>query len=82
VESVDETFPLKSYERGSLQAAVFTGDQMKTDSITDDDLSDAARLRRLAMNTFSSSGDALHPRQFKVLLLQCAYIVPMITRAD
>ena len=42
---------------------------MNMDRTADGDLSDEARLKRLTINTYFSSGDVLHPRQFKVLLL-------------
>ena len=70
MESLETNSP-KSDERVSLQAAVYTGDQMNTDRVAE---GDAARLRILAMNTFSS-GDTFHSRPFKVLLLQCASVV-------
>lgn len=77
MESVDETNSPKGDKRVSLQAAVYTGDQINTDSVADDA---AARHRIQAMNTFSSSGDALHPRPFRVLLLQCANVVLCMSR--
>lgn len=72
-----ETNSLKSDERVSLQAAVYTGDEMNTGRVAEGDV---ARLGILAMNTFSSSGDTFHSRPFKVLLLQCANVVLCMSR--
>lgn len=76
MESVDETHRPRSDERESLQAAINTGDQTSTARVGEGDLSDAARPRSLSVYTFFSSGDALHPPQFRVRsVIQCAYIV-------
>lgn len=68
MESVDETHPPKSDGR-KLQEEANPRYQMNMDRTADGDLSDEARLKRLTINTYFSSGDVLHPRQFKVLLL-------------